>query len=521
MNRLVRPAVVIPVAVVAALMAGAVIALPASGSVALTGVPAAALDAKGLAAARISVVTGGHPATVLVDGKPVASGGSGTLTASLAGLSEGKHTVTATVDRGFPKGTATTTRTITVDTTAPALHVVTPTAAVKVKDAVTITGTTERGSRVTSAAGSVNSDGNRFTIRYATAPAGDLVTATDPAGNAASMTVSVRTTYPNNIRGVHMTGRAWAYSKLRKPALALIAAHKINAIQLDIKDEDGIVNYVSSVPLAKTIGANLDLYDPVKVTTQLHALGVRVIGRIVAFNDPKLADWAVSHGHRDWVIQNPQGGKYLYGYNKHGFGNFANAHVRGYNSDLAVEAVKAGFDDVIFDYVRRPDGPLKTMRFPGLVGKPSDSIASFLAEVQPKVRAAGGSLGAAAFAQASTRPTSTAQDIPEMAKHLDVVIPMDYPSHWNDGEYGVQNVYTGARQIVQRSLVDWKKAVAGTGCAVVPWLQDENFRGRYTPAKVREQISGARDDGLPGWLMWSAVSKFTAAAYTPDATPAR
>ena len=521
MSRLARPAVIVAVAVVAALVAGAAVALPTGGTIALSGLSLAVLDAKALAVTSVSVVTGGHPALLLVDGRKVASASTGTLSASLARLSDGRHTVTAEVDRGLIQGKASSSRTITVDTRPPALSVALPTSPVRVRDAVTVSGRTERGARVASRDGAVTATGDGFSIRYRTAPVGDVVTATDAAGNAVTRTVTVRTTYPSNVRGVHMTGRAWAYLPLREPVLALVRAHKINAIQLDIKDEDGIVNYVSSVPLARTVGANLDLYDPRKVTAQLHAMGVRVIGRIVAFNDPKLVGWAVAHGHRDWVIQDPRGGTYLYGYNKHGFGNFANSNVRAYNRDLAVEAVKAGFDDVVFDYVRRPDGPLATMRFPGLVGTPSAAIASFLGQVQPLVRAAGGSLGAAAFAQASTRPLSTAQDIPAMAKHLDVVIPMDYPSHWNDGEYGVPNVYAGARQIVQRSLVDWKKAVAGTGCVVVPWLQDENFRGAYSPAKVKEQIAGARDNGLPGWLMWSAVSRFTASAYTSDATPAR
>jgi hypothetical protein len=56
---------------------------------------------------------------------------------------------------------------------------------------------------------------------------------------------------------------------------------------------------------------------------------------------------------------------------------------------------------------------------------------------------------------------------------------------------------------------------------VVPWLQDENYRGAYTPAKVMEQINGARANGIPGWLMWSAAARYQGAAYTPDATPAR
>jgi hypothetical protein len=36
---------------------------------------------------------------------------------------------------------------------------------------------------------------------------------------------------------------------------------------------------------------------------------------------------------------------------------------------------------------------------------------------------------------------------------------------------------------------------------------------------VRQQIKGARDNGIQGWLMWSAVAKYTAAAYSTDAKP--
>ena len=184
--------------------------------------------------------------------------------------------------------------------------------------------------------------------------------------------------------------------------------------------------------------------------------------------------------------------------------------MRAYNEALAVEAIKLGFDDVVYDYVRRPDGPIAKMRFPGLKGDPEDAIVRFLAETQAQIRPLGGSLGAAAFAQASTRPKSTAQNIAKMARHLDVVIPMDYPSHWNPGEYGVPDPYVGAYDIVRRSLVDWRKQVIGTDCVVVPWLQDEDYRGDYTPAKVMEQIQGARDNGIPGWLMWSAAARYQA-----------
>ena len=484
----------------------------------------ALLDAQAVKTAVLSVTPDGLSGSSLkasIDGKraPLAHSGTG-YDVSLAGLADGPHVITVTAPRRF-LGSVTLTRHVTVDGTPPALQVKTPAKPGGIKDPVTVTGTVDAGSTVTAAGGKVTMTGASFTVTYPVPPAGAEVVAADPAGNVAKQVVTVATAYPTNIRAVHMTGAAWDYGPLRKPILQLIKEKRINAVQLDIKDEDGIINYASQIPLAKAARATFAYYSLPKVTNQLHALGVRVIGRVVAFNDPKLAGYAEAHGKKNWFIQNPDGSKYLYGYNKHGFTNFANPDVRAYNEDIAVEAVKGGFDDVVFDYVRRPDGKIAGMRFPGLKGNPEDAIASFLQETQAKIRPLGGSLGAAAFAQASTRPHDTSQNIPKMAKYLDVVIPMDYPSHWNPGEYGVPDTYVGAYDIVKRSLVDWVKDVRGTNCVVVPWLQDENYKGVYTAAKVRQQIKGARDNGIPGWLMWSAGATYTGAAYSTDAKPAR
>jgi hypothetical protein len=520
--RLIRPAVLVPLAVVAAVVAGTIALVPDGKPLVLQGIATTSFNKATLASAVVSVDSGGHRTTLLIDGKTVASGTSGTVSASLKDLEDGTHELTATVDRGFPHGTAKSTRKVVVDATPPKLTVAPPTAPVRIKAPVVLRAVADPDATVTAAGGEVQKDGDGFTVRYPAPPLGGAkVTATDAAGNRTEQVVPVRTRYPDNIRAVHMTGRAWAYSGLRVPVITMIKQHRINAVQLDIKDEDGVVNYPTNVPLARSVGARASFYQAKATTDYLHRMGVRVIGRIVAFNDPKLSSWAVAHKKMDWVIQNPDGTKYLYGYNKTGFTNFASPQVRAYNEALAVEAIKAGFDDVVYDYVRRPDGPIAKMRFPGLKGQPEDMIVRFLAETQAMIRPLGGSLGAAAFAQASTRPKSTAQNIAKMARHLDVVIPMDYPSHWTPGEYGVPDPYVGAYDIVRRSLVDWRKQVIGTGCVVVPWLQDEDYKGDYTPAKVREQIQGARDNGIPGWLMWSAAARYQASAYTPDATPAR
>jgi hypothetical protein len=517
--RLRRPAVLVPLAVVVV----AAIAVPTAvaktgGSLSVSGLRDGTLVGAKALESGVTVSPKGVSASSIkatIDGKAATMSGD---KVSLAGLSDGKHTLKVTAPKSF-LGSATVTRSFTVDTTPPALDVKAPDKPVKIKDAVDVTGTVDKGAKVTADQGDLKMSGTTFTVHYKVPPAGAKVVATDAAGNTTEKDVTVPTAYPSNIRAVHVTGAAWAYSPLRNPVLALIKQHKINAVELDVKDEDGIINYSSQIPLAKAAKSTFAYYDLPKVTALLHKLGVRVIGRVVAFNDPKLAAYAEAHHKNAWFIQNPNGTKYLYGYNKHGFTNFANPDVRKYNQDIAVEAIKGGFDDIVYDYIRRPDGKIEGMRFPGLKGNPEDAIVSFLAEAQAQIRPLGGSLGAAAFAQAATRFKSTAQNIPKMAKHLDLVIPMDYPSHWNPGEYGVPDTYVGAYDIVYRSLKDWLKDVKGTNCVVVPWLQDENYKGRYTADKVRQQIKGARDNGIQGWLMWSAVAKYTAAAYSTDAKP--
>jgi len=518
---LLRPVVLVPVVTVGALIAGTLALVPDASPLVLQGIHTSALNSITLQTTSLRVDTEGNPTTVTIDSTTIAEGSRGVLTVPLKTLADGTHLIVVTVDRGFLRGAATTERTILVDATPPALTLQPVTGPVRITRPVALRGAAEAGAIVTSVGGEVTAEGSGFVIHYPSPPAGGaVVVAIDPVGNRAQQVVRFRTRYPDNIRAVHLTGRAWAYDKLRNPVLELGRQGRINAVQLDIKDEDGIVNYPTKVPLARTIGAQARFFDAKQATAALHRRGLRVIGRIVAFNDPKLSNWAMAHGKKDWVIQNPDGSKYLYGYNKTGFTNFASPQVRSYNEDLAVEAIKLGFDDVVYDYVRRPDGPIKKMRFPGLKGEPEDAIVSFLAETQAKIRPLGGSLGAAAFAQASTRPKPTAQNIRKMARYLDVVIPMNYPSHWNPGEYGVADPYKGAYEIVRRSLVDWRKQVAGTDCVVVPWLQDEDFRGDYTPAKVREQIMGTRANGIPGWLMWSSRARYQGEAYSPDATPA-
>ena len=87
-----------------------------------------------------------------------------------------------------------------------------------------------------------------------------------------------------------------------------------------------VVGYDSKVPLAVQAGT---VYQPIRfdikeAVSTIHALGAKVVGRIVTFRDPRLARWAVKNNKMDMVIQNTSGGAYNAGtYGTASFTNFA------------------------------------------------------------------------------------------------------------------------------------------------------------------------------------------------------
>jgi hypothetical protein len=123
------------------------------------------------------------------------------------------------------------------------------------------------------------------------------------------------------------------------------------------------------------------------------------------------------------------------------------------------------------------------------------------------------------FGIAATRPEQIAQDVRLIAPHVDYVSPMVYPSHWAAGEYEIADPLRQPGDIVTASVADFELAVAGSGAAVVPWLQDFSAAGVvYGPPEVRAQIDAAIAAGANGYLLWNSGSFYTAAALRPPTT---
>jgi hypothetical protein len=448
---------------------------------------------------------------VLVDDRPVRVRRSGDrLVLDAPHLHDGRHTVTARHHRTLLPDSEVTS-TVTVDGTPPGLTVE-DTPVTDLRGELTLRGHASGADVVTvdheRARLAPNGD---FTMSLPSVPASVLVVARDAAGNHSAQDHAVTARHPG-MRAVHMTALGWSSASLRDPVLRMAAEGRINTVELDIKDESGEVGYRSQVPLAQQIGATRDYYDAKAVVDQLHAAGIRVVGRLVAFRDPILAQASWQAGKTDRVLQTSAGQPWAGTYGQFAFTNFANPEVIDYNAGLAEEAAALGFDDILYDYVRRPEGALASMRIPGLQGTPEQAIADFLGRSRTAVRAHGAFLGASVFGIAADRPTAIAQDIPAIAEHVDYVAPMVYPSHWGPGEYKVAQPDSQPYDIVNRSVAAFQAKVEGTGAQVIPWLQAFSLGHTYGPAEVAAQVKAAADAGAGSFLLWDPACRYAPAA---------
>ena len=457
---------------------------------------------------------------ITLAGEPLAPDfdADGTLTLPVSDLPDGTHELTVQREGDWQTPAVNDDWSFTIDTAFPDLDLDELDVAVG-DEPVPVEGATDPDAEVEVAgqAAEVDEDG-RFATEVVGSEAERVeVVATSPAGNATTEEVTTAWVPSRSdveqVNGLHVSFHGWVSDELREPILELAEQGRINTVQLDLKDEGGHVGYATEVDRALELEANLDLFDLEEAVAELHARGVRVTGRIVAFADPIWAEQAWEDGDRDTVVQRPEGTKHVGRYA--GFTSFAHEEVRAYHYELAEEAARAGVDDILWDYIRRPDGPEDEYYFGGLDEgtSPEEAIVEFTAEADERLAPYGVEHGASVYGIAATRPTQIAQDIPAMAEHLDYVAPMVYYSHWGPGEYGVDDPGTQVYDITHRSLEDFVEAVEGKRARVVPWLQDFQLGSPHGEPQVRDQIRAGADLGIDEWLMWNASVRYTTSAY--------
>jgi hypothetical protein len=356
-----------------------------------------------------------------------------------------------------------------------------------------------------------------------------MILARAPGYRASTFTAADSTKNKNTFALIPFTPHALylsvygiASKPIRDAALDIIHKGGANALVVDIKSDRGLLTYPSEIPLAQKIGARkLTLIHSLPdLVNNAHGQGIYMIARIVTFKDATLGtarqDLAV-HLANGALFHDREGLTWTDSYQP---------EVRAYNIAIAVEAAKAGFDEVQFDYVRFPDANTK-LKFNG----PTDeagrikAITDFLAQAHAALAPYNVFEAVDIFGYVgwNLNDTGIGQQLENIDNTVDYVCPMLYPSGFKFGIPGHKNpiatnddIYSTIRltieNCIKRTRVNPKK--------FRPWLQAFRDyaidRKIFGPIEVASQIRGANDANTDGWILWNPHNRYTGIGLTKD-----
>ncbi len=325
---------------------------------------------------------------------------------------------------------------------------------------------------------------------------------------------------PRAVRAVYLN--AWAFGSRRFYELVKLAERtEINSFVIDVKDDTGYLTYRSEVPTAIQIGANTQLRarDAKQRLQALHARGIHPIARIVVAKDPLLAA-----KKPQWSVRHVDGGLWR---DRLSFAwvDAFNDSVWVYAGQLGEEAIRMGFSELQFDYVRFPDEPkwrLASASFPSRRGAETtrDGVIRNLKLLRDRVK----KLGVPFTIDVFGMTTSTEVDLgigqvwEDLITTADVVLPMVYPSHYFHGFGDIRHPNGEPYRVVRRAVQDALKRSAPLGktAEIRPFLQAFTLgRPRYTPYHVREQIRAIEELGLRSWVLWNPRSAYDPGIFRP------
>jgi hypothetical protein len=308
---------------------------------------------------------------------------------------------------------------------------------------------------------------------------------------------------PREVRGVHVT---MPLASLPGRVDQYLAMPGLNTLELDIKDENGEVGFVSGAPrLARTVGAAKPYYRPREIVAKVRRRGAYLIGRVVVFQDPMLAEARpqLAVATRDGSVWRTSAG--------HAWTNPYDKRVWAYNVAVARAAAKAGFDEIQFDYVRFPsDGDVSSAVFRGgRKGANGWVIAGFVQYAAKRLRPLGVRVSVDLFGLSATRDLGVGQVPRRLARYVDAIYPMVYPSHYRSGEHGIDDPTSEPALTVSRSLRHFQRELRSRKAKLIPWLEDFSLGRTRTADEVRAQIDAAREADTAGYLLWNPEGEYT------------
>lgn len=344
--------------------------------------------------------------------------------------------------------------------------------------------------------------------------------------------------------------------------LKTLRDNKLNMLVVDMKDDYGTLRYDAKDPLVLAKGKTGNGIKVEPFVAEAKANGIYLVARIVVFKDRSLAAWgggryAVWNAKEskpwqgyEWITQKvpqaatppdsatagsaPGGGVpptlALTGaaaktaepatetvkkvYDEYWVDPYCE-EVWEYDVAVAKELIARGFDEIQFDYIRFPtDGDnLSDASYrwqdPGM--DKESALMSFLSYARREIKApiSIDIYGANGWYRTGAR---TGQDVELLARYVDVICPMFYPSHFEQSflaqapasERPYRIYYYGA----------YRNAIIARNHVIVrPWAQAfflnvSYDRAWYNADYVQRQIFGARDSINEGYTYWNNSGRY-------------
>ena len=321
------------------------------------------------------------------------------------------------------------------------------------------------------------------------------------------------------VKGIYVTGPMAGHANMEK-LIQLVDNSELNAMVIDIKNDEGIVTYRMEEPTVQELEADVRyVADLPGLVKRLKEKDIYLIARIVAFRDPLFAS-----KRPELCIQKKDGGVFL---DKNGLAwvNPYREEVWEYLMAVARKAAEAGFDEIQFDYIRFPtelqdeeadygEGALERSK--------TEVITAFTAYAYETLSPLGVKVSADVFGTVIDNETDAeivGQDYQAMARNLDYICPMIYPSHYRDGVYGIEHPDLQPYETIRGAMEASREILAGIPegerrAQVRPWLQDftASWLGSYQSYgadQIRQQIQAVYDSEATEWILWNAKCSYT------------
>lgn len=264
-------------------------------------------------------------------------------------------------------------------------------------------------------------------------------TAANPGASTGSVedAATVKELNRVKVKGIYVSGPMAGTAGMDN-LIALVDRTELNALVIDVKNDDGYLTCELDMPLAEQIGSEKHYIKDLPALVQTcKEKNIYLIARVVAFKDPilaeKMPEWSL-HNSDGSIFRDKSGLAWVNPYRK---------EVWEYLASVGEAAIKAGFDEVQYDYVRfSTDSRMKQVDFgDSTKGRTkTEAISGFTLYASERIHAAGGRISADVYGvviDSEEDQQIVGQNYVEMSRSLDAISPMIYPSHYGPYNYQI------------------------------------------------------------------------------------